>query len=167
MVEQVELWVGVDWGSRENQVCILHGSGQRVAKVVVGHDGESLNALAAIAEQERNVSLGSARRSIQCMLTPYTSDVRALAAEPNTLRNCSRGSRDREAKQPDVMQAGDGVTLCASTPADRAYGARGVTCLGVRSATRPGVEDRAPLAVSNGARRSRRPGLKDRGPRSR
>jgi hypothetical protein len=45
-MNEFSVWVGIDWGSREHQVCVLDGTGKVVRELVVPHEAAALGALA-------------------------------------------------------------------------------------------------------------------------
>lgn len=75
MTERIVLWVGVDWGSREHQICVLDSSGQQVAEQVVAHDGA---ALCALADELERRSAGAPSRVAVAIEQPSGAVVETL-----------------------------------------------------------------------------------------
>jgi hypothetical protein len=57
-LDETERWLhfaGIDWGGQHHQLCIVDGSGQRVAQLRVGHD------VAGLAELDRQMLMFAGR----------------------------------------------------------------------------------------------------------
>src|SRR3989442_9087496 len=62
-----EWFVGIDWGSQQQQVCVLDGARRRVGERAIDHDGASL---ARLADWLWTVSAGQPQRAARGLEVP-------------------------------------------------------------------------------------------------
>jgi transposase len=76
MPDDYEIYVGIDWGSEEHQVCVLDGTGRQLGTQRVPHSGEGLAALVADLSQR----VANAQRIAVAIEVPRGAVVDALLA---------------------------------------------------------------------------------------